>query len=50
MPAKRFARLRTFRRGEVSILGAVLSVTGQMEFAGFVGMGVGKASARGKEA
>lgn len=32
---------KTFQRGEVAILGAVLSVTGQMEF-GFVGMRVGE--------
>ena len=41
---------RTFWREEATILGAVLSVTGQTEFVGFVGMGVGKASLRGKEA
>ena len=48
MKRQHTAKPRTFWREEV-ILGAVLSVTGQTEFVGFVGMGVGKARVRGKE-
>lgn len=39
---------RTFWREEATILGAVLSVTGQTEFVGFVGMGVGKSKHKRK--
>lgn len=40
--AKHIAKPRNLRRREMTLLGAVLSVTGQMEFAGFVDVRVRK--------